>query len=78
MARLREDMVINISYLMWFYVVCSITNIFCYQKKNSADPSSVSRVKVWIKAHTKKDGSAINTKVSETIVSRTSYIVAFI
>ncbi|KAK9943326.1 hypothetical protein M0R45_008938 [Rubus argutus] len=36
-------------------------------KKNSSDPSSVSRVKIWIKSRTRKDGKPVNTQVSETI-----------
>ncbi|XP_012840459.1 PREDICTED: uncharacterized protein LOC105960350 isoform X2 [Erythranthe guttata] len=36
-------------------------------KINSAASSSVSRVKVWIKSRTKKDGTPVNTTVSETI-----------
>ncbi|CAH9051686.1 unnamed protein product [Cuscuta epithymum] len=36
-------------------------------KRASADPSTVSRVKVWIKGHTKKDGTAVNSTVGETI-----------
>lgn len=36
-------------------------------KKESADPSSVSRTKVWIRSHTKKNSEPVNTEVSETI-----------
>uniref|UniRef100_A0A1J3K712 Uncharacterized protein n=1 Tax=Noccaea caerulescens TaxID=107243 RepID=A0A1J3K712_NOCCA len=36
-------------------------------KKESSDPSDVTRLKVWVKSRTKKDGTAVNTNAAEKI-----------
>nr|AAD28054.1 En/Spm-like transposon protein [Arabidopsis thaliana] len=39
-----------------------------YQKKTAnGDPSEVTRLKVWVKSRTKKDGTPVNTNVAEKI-----------
>ncbi|CAA7048866.1 unnamed protein product [Microthlaspi erraticum] len=37
-------------------------------KNASSDPSEVSRLKVWVKSRTKKDGTAVNTNAAEKII----------
>ena len=41
---------------------------FCKQKVESGDPSEVTRLKVWVKSRTKKDGTPVNTNAAEKIV----------
>lgn len=36
--------------------------------ESSSDPSSVSRLRVWVKSHTKKDGTPVNENAAEMIV----------
>ncbi|CAA7049992.1 unnamed protein product [Microthlaspi erraticum] len=36
-------------------------------KKESSDASDVTRLKVWVRSRTKKDGTAVNTKAADTI-----------
>ncbi|KAG7552219.1 Transposase-associated domain [Arabidopsis thaliana x Arabidopsis arenosa] len=38
-----------------------------FQKQESSEPSQVTRLKVWVKSRTKKDGTAVNTQAAETI-----------
>jgi len=42
---------------------------FLTQKLESGDPSEVTRLKVWVKSRTKKDGTPVNTNAAEKIVS---------
>ena len=46
-------------------------NPFCclHQKQECGDPSQVSRLKVWVKSHTKKDGTPVNMVAAEKFVS---------
>ncbi|XP_050946747.1 uncharacterized protein LOC127151307 [Cucumis melo] len=37
-------------------------------RKISSDPSSVTRVALWTKAHKRKDGKPVNSQVAETLV----------
>jgi len=37
------------------------------QKIESGDPSEVTRLKVWVKSHTQKDGTRVNTNAAEKI-----------
>lgn len=44
-------------------------NILYIKKKESSEPSNVTRLKVWVKSRTKKDGTLVNTDAAEKIVS---------
>lgn len=50
------------------YIVNSDLKIFSLQKKNSSNPSEITRIDVWIKAHTKKNGEPSSSKVVEVKV----------
>ena len=41
----------------------------CFPRKTVDDPSQVTRLKIWVKSHTRKDGTPINTNAAEKIVS---------
>ena len=41
---------------------------FLTQKLESGDPSKVTRLKVWVKSRTKKDGTLVNTNAAEKII----------
>jgi len=46
-----------------------MTYIVAFQQKiESGDPSEVTRLKVWVKLRTKKDGTPVNTNAAEKIV----------
>ena len=48
------------------------------QKKESSDPSEVTRLNMWVKSRTKKDGTAVNTDAAEKIVIRCFfYLIRF-
>lgn len=40
-----------------------------FQKIGSADPTEVTRLKVWVKSRTKKYGTPVNTNAAEKIMS---------
>ncbi|TYJ98659.1 uncharacterized protein E5676_scaffold507G00490 [Cucumis melo var. makuwa] len=40
-----------------------------FKRKSSSDPSSVTRVALWTKAHKRKDGEPVNSQVAETLES---------
>ena len=45
-----------------------LNNVFFLQKEESEEPSQVTRLKVWVKSHTKKDGTPVNTNAAEKFV----------
>lgn len=47
-------------------------------RKESSDPSDVTRLIVWVKSRTKKDGTAVNTNAAEKIVSFKMFIYILI
>ncbi|KAG6581650.1 hypothetical protein SDJN03_21652, partial [Cucurbita argyrosperma subsp. sororia] len=38
------------------------------EKKSSSDPTSISRIMLWTKAHTKKDGQPVNSQVAQALL----------
>ncbi|KAL0730829.1 hypothetical protein Bca4012_026923 [Brassica carinata] len=47
-----------------------------YLKKESSDPAEVTRLNVWVKSRTKKDGTAVNTDAAEKIEKANEFIHA--
>ncbi|KAL0715881.1 hypothetical protein Bca4012_065203 [Brassica carinata] len=45
-------------------------------KKESSDPAEVTRLNVWVKSRTKKDGTAVNTDAAEKIEKANEFIQA--
>ncbi|TYK20620.1 uncharacterized protein E5676_scaffold2198G00010 [Cucumis melo var. makuwa] len=44
-------------------------------RKSSSDPSSVTRVALWTKAHKRKDGQPMNSQVAETLHCRSDGVI---
>ena len=42
---------------------------FLMKKEEIVNPSSISRVDVWVKSHTHKNGEPVNAHVAEIVVS---------
>ncbi|KAL0899656.1 hypothetical protein Bca101_083617 [Brassica carinata] len=47
-----------------------------FKKKESSDPAEVTRLNVWVKSRTKKDGTAVNTDAAEKIEKANEFIQA--
>lgn len=46
-----------------------VSSLYILKKKESSEPSEVTRLNVWVKSRTKKDGTAVNTDAAAKIVS---------
>lgn len=51
--------------------------LFYFQKKESVDPSSISRADVWIRSHIKKNGEPVNMEAKNTIVKLFLILLVF-
>jgi len=69
MARYLLHLCCLLFYAYCLYVVTVTQMLFFVQKLESRDPSSVTRLQVWIKSRTKKDGTPVDTNAAEKIVS---------
>uniref|UniRef100_A0A9I9E8M0 Uncharacterized protein n=1 Tax=Cucumis melo TaxID=3656 RepID=A0A9I9E8M0_CUCME len=54
---------------------CDFQIIYEHLRKSSSDPSSVTGVALWTKAHKRRDGEPVNSQVAETLLELQIYSV---
>ena len=69
-ARLAEEMVKFVTILQFCIRIVYVVSLYKshFVEKGSLDPTSITKVALWTKAHRKKDGTPVNSEVAEILV----------